>query len=69
MKSVDVRSSGLSVAVGLVLGLIVYGSLYPFQWNFAAPQDFIWSGEIGLMDLVENIVLFLPLGGLLGWAA
>ncbi len=69
MKSVDVRASGLSVAVGLVLGLIVYGSLYPFQWNFAAPQDFIWSGEIGLMDLVENIVLFLPLGGLLGWAA
>lgn len=68
MKSVDVQSSGLSVAVGLVLGLIVYGSLFPFQWDFASPQDFIWSGRVGLIDLIENVILFAPLGGLLGWA-
>ena len=69
MKPVDVRSSGFSTAVALVLGLIVYGSLYPFQWNLTTPQDFIWSGPIGLMDLIENVILFVPLGGLLGWAA
>ena len=68
MKSVDDRSRTLPVAPVLVLLLIVYGSLFPFQWNFAAPQAFIWSGRIGLVDLVENIVLFMPLGGLLGWA-
>ena len=68
MKLLAVRTPGLRAAIGLVLGLIVYGSLYPFQWNFAAPQDFIWSGRIGLMDLMENILLFVPLGGLLGWA-
>ncbi|NMM79645.1 hypothetical protein B2J86_01645 [Acidovorax sp. SRB_14] len=69
MKSMDVRSRSFAVAVGLVWLLIVYGSLYPFQWDFAAPQAFIWSGRIGLVDLIENILLFLPLGGLLGWAA
>ena len=52
MKLLAVRTPGLRAAIGLVLGLIVYGSLYPFQWNFAAPQDFIWSGRIGLMDLM-----------------
>lgn len=68
MKFANDRSHSLPVAVGLVLSLIVYGSLYPFQWNFSEPQAFIWSGRIGLVDLVENIILFLPLGGLLGWA-
>ncbi|ART59393.1 hypothetical protein CBP36_11555 [Acidovorax carolinensis] len=68
MKSVDDRSRSLPVALALVLLLIAYGSLFPFQWNFTAPQPFIWSGRIGLVDLVENIVLFMPLGGLLGWA-
>ncbi|MFZ3125407.1 MAG: VanZ family protein [Acidovorax sp.] len=68
MKSVVDRSRSLPVALPLVLLLIVYGSLYPFRWNFSDPQAFIWSGRIGLVDLVENIVLFLPLGGLLGWA-
>lgn len=57
----------LQVAVGLVFLLIIYGSLYPFRWNLAAPQAFVWRGPVGLMDLVENIVLFLPLGFLLGW--
>lgn len=68
MKPVDRSSPSLRVAVGLVLALIVYGSLYPFHWNFAAPQPFLWSSRIGLMDLLENIALFVPLGGLLGWA-
>jgi len=59
----------MKVAIALVLALIVYGSLYPFRWNFAAPHDFLWSGRIGGMDLLENIFLFVPLGALLGWAA
>jgi len=55
------------IAIGAVLLLIVYGSLYPLEWDFAHPQDFIWSGRIGLGDLLENVVLFLPLGWLLAW--
>lgn len=51
----------------ILLALIAYGSLYPLTWNFDTPQDFIVSGRIGLADLVENIVLFLPLGILLAW--
>lgn len=69
MKSVDDCSRSLAVAVGLVVLLVVYGSLYPFQWNLSDPQAFIWHGRIGLVDLVENIILFVPLGALLGWAA
>lgn len=68
MKTVDASSRSFRVSVGLVLLLIVYGSLHPFQWNVAEPQAFIWIGPVGLVDLVENIVLFLPLGVLLGWA-
>lgn len=55
------------IAVALLLALIVYGSLYPLTWNFAQPQEFIFRGPIGLADLLENVVLFLPLGWLLAW--
>ena len=55
------------IAVGLLLVLIVYGSLYPLTWNFAAPQDFIFRGPLGLVDVLENVILFLPLGALLAW--
>ena len=55
------------IAVGLLLLLIVYGSLYPLTWNFAQPQDFIFRGPLGLVDVLENVILFLPLGGLLAW--
>ncbi len=55
------------IAVGILLVAITYGSLYPFTWNFVQPQDFIYIGPIGVIDLVENIVLFLPLGWLLAW--
>lgn len=55
------------IAVGLLLSLIVYGSLYPLTWNFAQPQDFIYWGRLGLVDVVENVILFLPLGWLLAW--
>lgn len=55
------------IGVGLLLALIVYGSLYPLTWNFAQPQEFIFRGSIGLADLLENVVLFLPLGSLLAW--
>ncbi|MCU0812723.1 MAG: VanZ family protein [Dechloromonas sp.] len=55
------------IAVGLLLLLIIYGSLYPFAWNFTQPQDFIYRGPLGLVDVVENVILFLPLGWLLAW--
>jgi len=55
------------IAVGLLLSLIVYGSLYPLTWNFAQPQDFVFRGPLGLVDVVENVILFLPLGWLLAW--
>jgi VanZ family protein len=55
------------IAIGLLLVLIVYGSLYPLTWNFAQPQDFIFRGSLGLVDVLENVVLFLPLGALLAW--
>jgi len=55
------------IAVGLLLSLIVYGSLYPLTWNLAQPQDFIYWGPLGLVDVAENVILFLPLGWLLAW--
>ena len=55
------------IAIGLLLSLIVYGSLYPFAWNFPQPQDFVYWGPLGLADVVENVILFLPLGWLLAW--
>ena len=55
------------IAVGLLLSLIVYGSLYPLTWNLAQPRDFIYWGPLGLVDVAENVILFLPLGWLLAW--
>lgn len=72
MPSQDISSAqdttrDYSIAVGVLLLLIVYGSLYPLTWNFAKPQDFIYLGPVGVVDLLENVVLFLPLGWLLAW--
>ena len=53
--------------VGLLLLLIAYGSLFPLTWNFEQPQDFIFKGPIHLVDIVENVLLFMPLGWLLAW--
>lgn len=63
------RASAASyrIAVGILLVVIIYGSLYPLTWNFDQPQDFIYIGPIGVIDLLENVVLFLPLGWLLAW--
>ncbi len=55
------------MAVTVLLLLIVYGSLYPLTWDFEHPQDFIYEMKTGLSDIVENVVLFLPLGWLLAW--
>ncbi|MDP1606049.1 MAG: hypothetical protein Q8L93_05335 [Rhodocyclaceae bacterium] len=62
-------ASGYRIPVLLLLSLIAYGSLYPFTWNFTTQQAFNYSlaGRAGLSDLVENIVLFLPLCWILGW--
>jgi len=54
-------------AVAILFALISYGSLYPLTWNFDQPQDFIYFGPVGIIDVVENILLILPLGWLLGW--
>jgi VanZ family protein len=49
----------------VLLGLIVYGSLYPFNWGHGAvvrlPQlvDF---RHLILSDVIENIVAFIPIG-------
>jgi VanZ family protein len=59
----------LTALVWLLLGLIAYGSLYPFAWDFARPQPFIVRGPVGRIDLIENIVLFVPLGCALAWLA
>ena len=52
---------------GLVLavGLIVYGSLYPFTFSSSfdpARRLLIWAPRIGRGDLVANLVLYAPLG-------
>lgn len=60
-------SAHYRIAIGLLLLLIVYGSLYPLAWNFAEPRDFIFRGPLGLVDVLENVILFLPLGALLAW--
>jgi len=62
-------ASAYRIPVLLLLSLITYGSLYPFAWNFTAPQafDYALTGRPGLSDLVENIILFLPLGWILAW--
>ncbi|KQP23512.1 VanZ family protein [Pseudorhodoferax sp. Leaf267] len=61
------RLFALRTAIAILLVAIAYGSLYPFAWNFDAPQAFVVSGRVGRTDLVENIVLFLPLGCVLAW--
>ena len=55
------------IAVVILLALITYGSLYPLTWNFDQPQDFIYFGPVGIIDVMENVLLILPLGFLLGW--
>lgn len=62
-----VRARSYTIAIAVLLVLIVYGSLYPLEWDFDHPQDFIFLGPVGLGDLLENIVLFFPLGWLLAW--
>ena len=50
-KNASARS--YRIAVGLLLVLISYGSLYPLKWDFEQPQAFIFYGPVGLGDLVE----------------
>ena len=64
-RSARSRNHAHRVSIGVLLLLIVYGSLYPLSWNFERPQDFIFLGRIGLSDVLENVVLFIPLGWLL----
>ena len=58
----------------LVCLLIVYGSLYPFDFQVMVPgawDRFLasWHGRIVHSDVLSNIVLFLPFGyfGVLAW--
>jgi len=57
-----------TIAAG-VLALIVYGSLYPFQFHASLPfarllELFLHPGpeHLGRGDLISNILLYLPLG-------
>ena len=56
---------GYWTAVIVLLLLICYGSLYPFAWNFRQPQGLVLFGHVSIVDVVENIILFAPLGWLL----
>lgn len=54
-------------AVTILFALIIYGSLYPLTWRFDHPKAFIYVGPVSVIDAVENILLFLPLGWLISW--
>lgn len=51
----------------VLLSLITYGSLYPFEWNFTNRHHLIFRGPFGLIDAFENIILFFPLGCYWAW--
>ncbi len=58
----------------LICVLIVYGSLYPFDFRNMGPGDWdhllaSWHGRTFRSDILSNIVLFVPLGyfGVLAW--
>lgn len=58
----------------LICALIVYGSLYPFDFGSMGPGDWdhlleSWQGRTFRSDILSNIVLFVPLGyfGVLAW--
>lgn len=52
----------------VLLLLIIYGSLYPFEWEFENTKRFILYAPIGLIDAIENILLFAPIGAYWGWS-
>lgn len=55
---------------GLTIAGIVYGSLYPFEFDFGAvPREALiralcrdWQADSGFGDVFANVVLFLPFG-------
>jgi VanZ family protein len=46
----------------LWMAIVAYGSLFPLDWDFDAPNTFGWFEHMGKLDLVKNIALFVPLG-------
>jgi glycopeptide antibiotics resistance protein len=44
------------------MAIVAYGSLFPLDWDFATPNAFGWFEHAGRLDIVKNIVLFMPLG-------
>jgi VanZ family protein len=46
----------------LWMAIVAYGSLFPLDWDFDAPNTFGWFEHMGKLDLVKNIALFIPLG-------
>lgn len=51
-------------AAWLWMAVVAYGSLFPLDWDFAAPNRFGWFEHAGKLDIVKNIALFMPLGWL-----
>jgi glycopeptide antibiotics resistance protein len=46
----------------LFIAVVAYGSLFPPDFDFSAPQPFGWFQHVWPVDIVKNTVLFMPLG-------
>jgi VanZ family protein len=65
----DVLDCGSAIIAAGMMGIIGYGSLYPFQfWANPNPAGALrallstWSNWTNLADVIANVLLYLPLG-------
>jgi glycopeptide antibiotics resistance protein len=50
----------------MLMAVIAYGSLFPLDWDFDAPNRFGWFEHAGRLDILKNMALFFPVGLLVG---